>query len=230
MNNLVKLWGASVLVLSLGACSGHKTPSFNSGQKIPSNTVSNNNISGFYEAFTTCEQTGANKTEQALFNRICGQHDIVFTRTGNKGVLRFNGALVNWDEMSQELLANNIDSWQNFYVSLYMKLDEGLGLKPNDTKEYPYTFDQVYANFGDSLSRYTLEQKSASHYIFEVHSSVEIEGSHLKVDTIVTLNIQLGHTPSADKIKGTIRIGQNSAVNFTAQGKPVHNQPLLGIK
>lgn len=240
MNNLVKFFGISVLAFTLTACGGSDDSSSgngnnanngsNSGGQNQNNNASNDKINGLYKAFTTCENTGANETEQSLFSRICGQHDIVFANTGNKGVLRFNGALVNWDKMNTGILAGTYDNWQNFYLSVYMTQDEGLGLVSNNTKNHPYSFDQVYANFGETESSYTVEQLSASHYTVEMHSSVQVEGAYFKSDSMVKLDIQLGSSPSADKINGTIKIGPDSTVSFTAQGKPAQNQPLLGLQ
>lgn len=242
MNNLTKLFGISVMALALSACGGSDRGTVtkgdqgsNGGQQggQSNNQDESGNINGLYKAFTTCERTGATDNEQALFERLCGQHNITFTNTGNKGVLRFHGAMLNWDKLNTGLLSGYYTGWQNFYLTVNMKGDEGLGLlETQGSSQFQYKLEQLYMNVGDQQATYSFVQHSDTHYVLTVSSKVDIGTSPYfpeTTDAVVTLDVQLGSSVNQDRINGTIKVGEDATVTFNAQGKPAQNDTLFDL-
>lgn len=235
MKKTIQLISTSVLALALVACGGaggtveKGTQDSDKVEDSTKKTAQNDNINGLYKAFTTCENAVLSASEQALLTRLCGEHDITFATTGNKGVLRITGAIVNWDKFNTGMMAGQYNNWRNFYVEVFMFDDEGLEVTQHSANKYPYYFAFTYmSSQSANNAQYKIEKNSESAYLLTITepSRNYMDGRQYSV----TLDIQLGATASEDKINGSISNGLGAKVQFSASGKAKQNNPYINLK
>lgn len=234
MKNISKLLSVSVFAFALAACGGSSGGSESTGGSNntnnntgSSNSTNNDKINGLYKAFTTCEDASATSEHQTLINRLCGEREITFENTGNKGVLRVTGAPLNWNA------SGSMPDWKSFYVEILMEQDEGLGITMDYSDKYPYSMFLVYMNLQPTTTaHYSINKISDTLHALTITDTEEawIGYSPVQVERVIHLDIQQASKPENDTISGYISIGSDTKINFTAKGKATQNQPLIQLK